>query len=109
MEVDNNVTRHVAPELTKDDWDGLIFHYLGLDHVGHSGGPKSALMKPKQAEMDAVAETIYKSLVEHDSRASDQELPTLFILCGDHGMNEVTTVAAAVKFNACGRAHITGC
>ncbi|KAG0226335.1 major facilitator super transporter protein [Mortierella sp. GBA43] len=89
VEVDNNVTRHVAPELTKDDWDGLIFHYLGLDHVGHSGGPKSALMKPKQAEMDAIAEDIYRRLVEGDSRASDQELPTLFILCGDHGMNEV--------------------
>ncbi|KAF9941236.1 major facilitator super transporter protein [Modicella reniformis] len=91
VEVDNNVTRHVAPELAKDDWDGLIFHYLGLDHVGHSGGPKSALMRPKQAEMDGVAETIYKSLVEMDTRASDQEkeLPTLFILCGDHGMNEV--------------------
>lgn len=88
MEVDNNVTRHVAPELAKDDWDVLIFHYLGLDHVGHSGGPKSALMKPKQAEMDAVADTIYQSLVKIDS-TSGQELPTLFILCGDHGMNEV--------------------
>ncbi|KAF9996163.1 major facilitator super transporter protein [Entomortierella chlamydospora] len=92
VEVDNNVTRHVEPELARDDWDGLIFHYLGLDHVGHSGGPKSALMRPKQAEMDSVAETIYKALVAKDSMASaDQgrELPTLFILCGDHGMNEV--------------------
>lgn len=82
------------PELARDDWDVLIFHYLGLDHVGHSGGPKSALMKPKQAEMDAVAEAIYQSLVKIDLK-SDQELPTLFILCGDHGMNEVTTAAAA--------------
>ncbi|KAF9171773.1 major facilitator super transporter protein [Mortierella sp. AD011] len=92
VEVDNNVTRHVEPELTRDDWDGLIFHYLGLDHVGHSGGPKSALMRPKQAEMDSVAETIYKALVAKDSITStdqERELPTLFILCGDHGMNEV--------------------
>ncbi|CAO3563846.1 unnamed protein product [Mortierella alpina] len=94
VEVDNNVTRHVAPELAREDWDGLIFHYLGLDHVGHSGGPKSPLMKPKQAEMDAVAETIYRSLVEKDTASvsyddSASELPTLFILCGDHGMNEV--------------------
>ncbi|KAF9354844.1 major facilitator super transporter protein [Mortierella sp. AD094] len=92
VEVDNNVTRHVEPELAKDDWDGLIFHYLGLDHVGHSGGPKSALMRPKQAEMDSVAETIYKMLISKDSKASadqEEELPTLFILCGDHGMNEV--------------------
>ncbi|KAF9956063.1 major facilitator super transporter protein [Mortierella alpina] len=94
VEVDNNVTRHVAPELARDDWDGLIFHYLGLDHVGHSGGPKSPLMKPKQAEMDSVAERIYKSLIEKDAASvseddSAPELPTLFILCGDHGMNEV--------------------
>ncbi|KAF9106324.1 major facilitator super transporter protein [Mortierella sp. AM989] len=92
VEVDNNVTRHIEPELAKDDWDGLIFHYLGLDHVGHSGGPKSTLMRPKQAEMDSVAETIYKTLVAKDSNPGldlGEELPTLFILCGDHGMNEV--------------------
>ncbi|KAF9576070.1 major facilitator super transporter protein [Mortierella alpina] len=94
VEVDNNVTRHVAPELARDDWDGLIFHYLGLDHVGHSGGPKSPLMKPKQAEMDSVAERIYRSLIAKDAASisdddSTPELPTLFILCGDHGMNEV--------------------
>ncbi|KAI1311058.1 major facilitator super transporter protein [Mortierella claussenii] len=88
VEVDNNVTRHVEPELAKDDWDGLIFHYLGLDHVGHSGGPKSALMRPKQAEMDSVAETIYKAIITKDQQ-QPRELPTLFILCGDHGMNEV--------------------
>ncbi|KAF8976595.1 major facilitator super transporter protein [Entomortierella lignicola] len=92
VEVDNNVTRHVEPELARDDWDGLIFHYLGLDHVGHSGGPSSALMRPKQAEMDSVAETIYKTLISKDSQASvsqGEKLPTLFVLCGDHGMNEV--------------------
>ncbi|KAF9154738.1 major facilitator super transporter protein [Linnemannia schmuckeri] len=91
IEVDNNVTRHIEPELEKDDWDGLIFHYLGLDHVGHSGGPKSGLMRPKQAEMDSIAHTIYTSLVKKDSltKTKKDELPTLFVLCGDHGMNEV--------------------
>ncbi|KAF9960041.1 major facilitator super transporter protein [Mortierella alpina] len=94
VEVDNNVTRHVASELGRDDWDALIFHYLGLDHVGHSGGPKSPLMKPKQAEMDSVAEKIYSHLLAKDAASgphkdAEQELPTLFILCGDHGMNEV--------------------
>ncbi|KAF9322088.1 major facilitator super transporter protein [Podila horticola] len=86
IEVDNNVTRHVLPELAKDDWDALIFHYLGLDHVGHSGGPKSSLMRPKQAEMDSIVKTIYTTLTDQHQ---DGDLPTLFILCGDHGMNEV--------------------
>ncbi|KAF9977594.1 major facilitator super transporter protein [Actinomortierella ambigua] len=89
VEVDLNVTRHVEPELAKNDWDALIFHYLGLDHVGHSGGPKSPLMQPKQAEMDDVARQIYRAVSMQDAQLKEGELPTLFILCGDHGMNEV--------------------
>ncbi|KAF9167680.1 major facilitator super transporter protein [Actinomortierella ambigua] len=84
VEVDLNVTRHVEPELAKKDWDALIFHYLGLDHVGHSGGPKSPLMLPKQAEMDGVARQIYRAISAQDAQLSEGELPTLFILCGDH-------------------------
>lgn len=40
MEVDNNVTRHIETELINEDWDALILHYLGLDHVGHKAGPQ---------------------------------------------------------------------
>lgn len=76
----------MQPELAKNDWDALIFHYLGLDHVGHSGGPKSGLMRPKQAEMDSIVKTIFSALTDQQQ---DGDLPTLFILCGDHGMNEV--------------------
>ena len=39
-EVDSNVTRHVPWELDQGDWDGMILHYLGLDHIGHKSGPK---------------------------------------------------------------------
>ena len=39
-EVDNNVTRHVPQELMEDDWNGMILHYLGLDHIGHKSGPR---------------------------------------------------------------------
>jgi ethanolamine phosphate transferase 2 subunit G len=38
--VDNNVTRHLDDELANKDWDVLILHYLGLDHIGHLGGPR---------------------------------------------------------------------
>lgn len=38
-EVDNNVTRHLKTELHKDDWDVMVLHYLGLDHIGHVTGP----------------------------------------------------------------------
>ena len=46
-------------------------------------------MRPKQAEMDQVAKTIYIELLDKERQSNKAELPTLFILCGDHGMNEV--------------------
>lgn len=39
-EVDNNVTRHVPNELLNSDWNAMIMHYLGLDHIGHKAGPR---------------------------------------------------------------------
>ncbi|KAJ5139103.1 Alkaline phosphatase-like alpha/beta/alpha [Penicillium bovifimosum] len=82
-EVDHNVTRHVPKELAQDDWSALIMHYLGLDHIGHKAGPKSPFMIPKQREMDSVVADIYTAMRQKDHLQS-----TLFVLCGDHGMNE---------------------
>ncbi|CDM37642.1 hypothetical protein DTO013E5_7585 [Penicillium roqueforti] len=82
-EVDHNVTRHVPHELAQDDWSALIMHYLGLDHIGHKAGPKSPFMIPKQHEMDSVVTEIYTAMQQQDHLQS-----TLFVLCGDHGMNE---------------------
>lgn len=78
-EVDNNVTRHLDNELSQSNWDTLVLHYLGLDHIGHKGGPRSAFMEAKQLEMDDIVKRIYDSL--DDS--------TLLVVIGDHGMNEV--------------------
>ncbi|CAM9011025.1 unnamed protein product [Wickerhamomyces anomalus] len=78
-EVDNNVTRHLDSELKEQNWDCLILHYLGLDHIGHKGGPKSIFMPPKQQEMDLIVKRIYESLQED----------TLLVLLGDHGMNDL--------------------
>ena len=38
LKVDDNVTRHLDEELERDDWDVMILHYLGLDHIGHLEG-----------------------------------------------------------------------
>ncbi|KAI7895809.1 alkaline-phosphatase-like protein [Mucor mucedo] len=91
VEVDLNVTRHIKTDLVEMDWDAVILHYLGLDHIGHLGGPKSPLMKPKQREMDEAIESIYEIISKqdadrmvHDSKAKG----TLMVVCGDHGMNE---------------------
>lgn len=81
-EVDYNVTRNLDVELdpkNRNTWDVLILHYLGLDHIGHKGGPKSKHMPDKQKEMDGIATRIFDSLDDN----------TLFVLLGDHGMNDV--------------------
>ncbi|KAH8149958.1 uncharacterized protein LAJ45_06111 [Morchella importuna] len=82
-EVDNNVTRHHKDELLQTDWDAMIMHYLGLDHIGHKSGPRSPYMKPKQEEMDNIVQEFYNALIALPHLES-----TLFVLAGDHGMND---------------------
>lgn len=91
IEVDLNVTRHIQTDLVKQDWDAVILHYLGLDHIGHLGGPESPLMKPKQKEMDQAIESIYNIIAAQDAKRIQEQSNakgTLIVVCGDHGMNE---------------------
>ena len=60
--MDDNVTRHLSAELSRDDWDVLILHYLGLDHIGHLAGPASPLVPRKLSEMSRVMERVYSGL-----------------------------------------------
>ncbi|XP_064624734.1 GPI ethanolamine phosphate transferase 2-like [Lineus longissimus] len=84
-EVDYNVSRHIDSELVNNDWDVMILHYLGLDHIGHLAGPGSPLVQPKLKEMDAIIQKIHTALNKQDAY---QEQPSLFVLCGDHGMSD---------------------
>ena len=34
------MTRHVPEELRNDDWNTMVLHYLGMDHIGHKAGPR---------------------------------------------------------------------
>jgi len=74
VDVDFNVSRHLKSELSADDWDLLILHYLGLDHVGHIGGRRCNLMMPKLKEMDEVIEKIHTSVILDDNNGSKQTL-----------------------------------
>lgn len=84
-EVDKNVTRHLDDVLKRNDWDMLILHYLGLDHIGHLTGPHSHLIGPKLYEMDIVLKKIHSALLLKD----EDSTPSLIVVCGDHGMSEV--------------------
>uniref|UniRef100_T1JP07 Uncharacterized protein n=1 Tax=Strigamia maritima TaxID=126957 RepID=T1JP07_STRMM len=80
-EVDNNVTTNLNNELKRLDWDFLILHYLGLDHIGHKEGPFSALVPPKLREMDEVIERLHRELEHRDGSS-------MIVICGDHGMSD---------------------
>ncbi|KAM0715209.1 hypothetical protein Q7P37_009674 [Cladosporium fusiforme] len=82
-EVDQNVTRHVSEEMYRADWNAMILHYLGIDHIGHMGGPKAPHMIKKQMQMDDVVKEIFEAI-----EAGVQHRDTLLVLLGDHGMNE---------------------
>jgi ethanolaminephosphotransferase len=81
-QVDNNVTRHLPSELQKSDWNALIMHYLGLDHIGHKTGPQGPAMLPKQREMDDIVRILFEAV-----QTVDHLKNTLVVLVGDHGMN----------------------
>uniref|UniRef100_A0A6B2LAP8 GPI ethanolamine phosphate transferase 2 n=1 Tax=Arcella intermedia TaxID=1963864 RepID=A0A6B2LAP8_9EUKA len=102
MEVDHNVTRNVyehilgmnfSADLIEEDrgeeyvldweWDVIVLHYLGLDHIGHWQGPLSPLMGPKQSEMDYIIKKIWEAIL---SKGDSHK--TLFVVAGDHGMNK---------------------
>lgn len=76
------MTRHVPEELARDDWNAMIMHYLGLDHIGHKTGPQGPNMLPKQREMDGIVKQIYEAM---ESERHHEK--TLLVLAGDHGMN----------------------
>ncbi|XWS29590.1 hypothetical protein CRYUN_Cryun24cG0041800 [Craigia yunnanensis] len=85
VQVDQNVSRHLGDELSRDDWNLLILHYLGLDHVGHIGGRGSVLMAPKLKEMDEVVKLIHSSTTQSQRNGQGQ---TLLMMVSDHGMTE---------------------
>lgn len=57
------MTRHLDSTLKRDDWDILILHYLGLDHIGHISGPYSSLIQPKLLEMDDILKKVHSALI----------------------------------------------
>lgn len=78
--VDNGVIEHLFPLLNKSrskEWDVLIGHFLGVDHVGHRHGPHHHAMKDKLHQMNQVIEDVI-------SKIDDK---TLLIVMGDHGMD----------------------
>ncbi|KAG8902560.1 mannose-ethanolamine phosphotransferase gpi13 [Tulasnella sp. 403] len=77
--VDEGVIRHLFPLLRSDppQWDFIVGHFLGVDHVGHRVGPSGETMRVKLKQMDSVLREVVE-LMDDD---------TLLVVLGDHGMD----------------------
>ena len=76
--VDLGVAKYLIPEMRNDDFDFLVAHTLGVDHVGHRYGPEHPEMKAKLSRTN--------DLIEDAIEALDED--TLLVIFGDHGMTE---------------------
>ncbi|AET40299.1 mannose-ethanolamine phosphotransferase GPI13 Ecym_5559 [Eremothecium cymbalariae DBVPG len=80
--VDNGVISYFEEHLLDKDpldreWDVLIGHMLGIDHVGHKYGPNHFTMSEKQQQVDKFIRKVIASIDED----------TLLVVMGDHGMD----------------------
>ena len=87
-EVDENVTRHLPRELANTDWDVMILHYLGLDHIGHTYGSRSELIGFKLREMDDIISNVFAAVSEERS---------VLVALGDHGMSVTGSHGGATR------------
>lgn len=59
------------PDLTHNgEWDVLIGHMLGVDHVGHRHGPDHPAMREKLEEVDGIIRKIIK-IMQNSKEAND--------------------------------------
>ncbi|XP_053685161.1 GPI ethanolamine phosphate transferase 2 [Sabethes cyaneus] len=82
---DKNITKSMRSELYNNDWELMILHYLGLDHIGHVEGPYSEKVPPKLKEMDNVVVEIVESMKIRDKTNTT---PSLLLITADHGMRD---------------------
>jgi predicted AlkP superfamily pyrophosphatase or phosphodiesterase len=65
-------------EAESTDWDLLIAHFLGVDHIGHTHSAFHPLMRQRLHDMDALLLRVIEAL----------PADTLLLLFGDHGMTD---------------------
>lgn len=81
--VDNGVMSYFEKHLLgcekgqRKEWDLLIGHMLGVDHVGHKYGPNHFTMREKLLQVNNFVKEIVSALDDD----------TLLVIMGDHGMD----------------------
>ncbi|GAX80110.1 hypothetical protein CEUSTIGMA_g7548.t1, partial [Chlamydomonas eustigma] len=85
--VDEGVWQHLPSYLldpSKQSFDFLIGHFLGVDHAGHAHGVKSKEMEEKLTQLDSWIEQIAEMMLEGSGPGGLYEHSLLLVL-GDHG------------------------
>ncbi|KZT66454.1 alkaline phosphatase-like protein [Daedalea quercina L-15889] len=77
--VDDGVIQHLFPLMHNNSaqWDFIIGHFPGVDHVAHRVGPDHPKMRAKLTQMDGVLRRV----------VDEMENDTLLVVLGDHGMD----------------------
>lgn len=80
---DKNITKAIEKELQYDDWQLMILHFLGLDHIGHVLGALNPTIDKKLVKMDEIIQRMYEKFVKASNNSRN-----LVIITGDHGMRD---------------------
>ena len=78
MDVDNPTTAFIQTKLKENNYDLIIGHMLGIDHMGHSYG----LADERVAQVIAKIDEFLMNIIEK------MDNDTMLIVLGDHGMTE---------------------
>lgn len=76
--VDQGVIKHLIDEMSKTNWNLIIGHMLGVDHVGHTYYANHPSMALKLKQVDTFIRKIIEKLDDD----------TLLLVFGDHGMTD---------------------
>jgi len=86
--VDDGVSSLLHPAVQSGkDWDVLVAHYLGVDHVGHTFDIFGREMLQKLEQIDEEIRRVAKALEERAANEKEFE-KTLLLVMGDHGQTE---------------------
>ncbi|CAI5994290.1 unnamed protein product [Closterium sp. NIES-64] len=82
--VDDGVLANIFPALNRDDWDLLIGHFLGVDHVGHTFAVDSPIMDTKLDQMNQMMLDVVAAMKAQAHRGGRHER-SLLLFMSDHG------------------------
>jgi hypothetical protein len=76
--VDNGVLKHLYDQVDQSNWDVLIAHFLGVDHVGHRYFPAHPTMSKKLRQLNHALMRL----------TNQMDNDTVLFVFGDHGMDK---------------------